>query len=100
MMDGQAVAAEDARLLAAALERALAAIPDLSQALTWDAASWREDDLPEWFSPVERAMIEETLQDGLLDITSTHPVDFFAGAEKRRLIDFIRFCRLGSFEIL
>jgi hypothetical protein len=98
--DGQVVMAEDSRLLAAALERSLPDIPDLSCPMTWDAGSWREDDLPEWLSPAERALIEETLQDGLLDIVGIPPLDFFAGMEKRRLIDFIRFCRLGSFEIL
>jgi len=98
--DGQVVDAADARLLAAALERSLAAIPDFNPPMIWEAGSWREDDLPEWLSPAERAMIEETLQDGLLDILGIHPIDFFAGEEKRRLKDFIRFCRLGSFEIL
>jgi hypothetical protein len=98
--DGQVVKAEDARLLAAALEQSLADIPDARVPVAWDPALWLEDELPEWLSPAERALIEETLQDGLLDVRGTHPVDFFAGSEKRQLIDFIRFCRLGSFAIL
>lgn len=98
--DGQAVRTEDARSLAAALERALADIPDTRLPIDWDPTYWLEDDLPEWLAPYEREIIEDTLQDGLLDITGTHPVDFFAGEEKRDLITFIRFCRLGSFEIL
>jgi hypothetical protein len=44
--------------------------------------------------------MEEELQDGLLDIIGTPPLEFFAGAEKQHLRDFIRFCRLGSFKIL
>lgn len=98
--DGQIVKAEDARLLAAALERSLVDIPNVGMPVTWDPALWLEDDLPEWLSPAERALIEETLQDGLLDVMGTQPADFFAGGGKRQLIDFIRFCRLGSFEIL
>lgn len=98
--DGQAVKAEDARSLAAALERALADIPDSRPPIDWGPTLWLEDDLPEWLSPVETEMIEETLQDGLLDIAGTHPVDFFAGGEKQSLAVFIRFCRMGSFEIL
>lgn len=98
--DAQVVVAEDARSLAAALERALADIPDARLSTAWDPTCWLEDDLPEWLSPYEREIIEETLQDGLLDIMGTRPVDFFAGEEKRYLVAFIRFCRLGSFEIL
>src|SRR6266540_1355247 len=97
--DGQIVKAEDALLLAAALERSLDDIPDLNIEKDWNPQFWVEDDLPEWLSPAERAMIEEGLQDGLLDIMGTHPFEFFAGDEKRHLIMFIRFCRLGSFTI-
>lgn len=98
--DGQVVKAEDARSLAAALERALDQITEAGVCFGWDPRLWREDDLPDWLSPEERASIEEVLQDGLLDTFSTHPFDFFAGDEKRLLREFIRFCRLGSFEIL
>ncbi len=98
--DGQVVQAEDARALAAALERSLDRIPEVVSPMEWSPCLWLEGELPEWFSPEEKAMIEETLQDGLLDTIAINPVDFFAGTEKRSLIGFIRFCRLGSFEIL
>jgi hypothetical protein len=96
--DGQIVKAEDAYSLAAALERSLNDIPDTNIKINWNPELW-EDDLPEWLSPMERAIIEEGLQAGLLDTMGTHPCEFFAGNEKQYLIEFIRFCRLGSFEI-
>ncbi len=98
--DGQLVKAEDAFLLAAALEKSLDHIADMNPQIDWNLECSIEDDLPEWLSPDERAMIEETLQDGLLDMMGVNPLDFFAGDEKRHLKEFIRFCRLGSFEIL
>src|SRR5215813_8866394 len=66
--DGQAVKAEDAFLLASALERSLDDIPDANPRIDWSPQSWREDDLPEWLSPEEQQMIEDELQNGLLDI--------------------------------
>ena len=98
--DGQTVKREDALSLAAALERALDVIPNDNIPMDWNCVFRQEDDLPEWLSPEERAMIEEELQDGLLDIMGTSPVEYFAGDEKRHLKEFIRFCRLGGFEIL
>ena len=98
--DGQIVTAEDACSLAAALERSLPKILDAAIPTDWNSRFWLEDDLPEWFSPTEMFIIEESLQDGLLDMVGIQPVDFFAGSEKRNLIDLIRFCRLGRFEIL
>jgi hypothetical protein len=98
--DGQIVKAEDAHSLATALERSLAHIPDANIQIDWVSQFWLEDDLPEWLSPEEKAIIEEELEEGLLDMMGIHPFDFFAGNEKRHLIEFIRFCRLGSFEIL
>ena len=97
--DGQTVKAEDARLLAAALERALNDVPDEKISTDWNSVLEWEDDLPEWLSPEERDFIEEELQDGLLDILGTNPLVYFAGREKQHLKEFIRFCRLGSFEI-
>jgi hypothetical protein len=97
--DGQTVGADDARSLAAALERALDDIPDQRPPIDWSSMSW-EDDLPEWLSPEEKEYIEEEIQDGLLDILSMSPLDYFAGDEKRHLKMFVRFCRLGSFDIL
>jgi hypothetical protein len=98
--DGQTVKAEDARSLAAALERSLKDISDKNLPMDWDALVYQGDDLPEWLSPEERETIEESLQDGLLDIMGMSPLDYFAGDEKQHLREFIRFCRLGSFEIL
>jgi hypothetical protein len=98
--DGQTILAEDAYSLADALERSLDDIPDDKIKLDWDYSAWLEDDLPEWLSPAERELVEEELEDGLLDIMGTHPLDFFAGREKYYLVQFIRFCRLGSFQIL
>lgn len=98
--DGQSVHAEDARSLAAALERSLDDIPDKNISIDWSSAFRQDDDLPEWLSPEEREFIETELQDGLLDILGTNPLDYFAGDEKGHLKEFIRFCRLGSFEIL
>jgi hypothetical protein len=97
--DGQTVKAEDAHSLAAALERSLDDIPNDNVPLDWNSIQV-EDDLPEWLSPEERSIIEEELQDGLLDIMGISPVEYFAGDEKSHLKEFIRFCRLGSFEIL
>jgi hypothetical protein len=98
--DGQVVKAEDALSLAAALERSLDDISDVNVEIDWNSQFELEDELPEWLSPEERAMIEEGLYDGMLDIMGLHPFEFFTGDEKRHLIQFIRFCRLGSFEIL
>jgi hypothetical protein len=98
--DGQTVNAEDARSLAAALERSLDDIPNEPPPTNWNSIAQLDDDLPEWLSPEEREFVEEELQDGLLDIMGMNPLDYFAGNEKRHLKQFIRFCRLGSFEIL
>ena len=98
--DGQTVKTEDAFLLAAALEKSLEHIPEVRPRIDWNPELWVEDDLPEWLSPEERELMEEELQDSLLDIMGVHPLEFFAGDEKRHLKEFIRFCRLGSFEIM
>lgn len=98
--DGQRVKREDALSLAAALERSLRDIPDVRPKVDWSSVRWQEEELPEWLSPEEREIIEDGLQDGLLDVMGTPPLEHFAGDEKRHLKEFIRFCRLGSFEIL
>ena len=97
--DGQTVQAEDAASLASALELSLEEIPDVNPPVDWGSYFALDDDLPDWLSPEEKEMIEEGLHDGLLDILGTDPLVFFAGGEKQRLKDFIRFCRLGSFDI-
>jgi len=68
--DGQIVVAEDALLLAIALEKSLDDIPDFN------------------------------LRYFPLDLNKITPFEFFAGDEKGQLVDFIRFCKLGSFLIL
>lgn len=98
--DGQTVNAEDALALAAALQRSLDDIPSETLPIDWASMFQPEDDLPEWLSPEEKEFIEEELQDGLLDIMGMSPLEYFAGDEKRHLKEFIRFCRLGSFDIL
>lgn len=98
--DGQVVKAEDAYSLAAALERSLVHIPDANIRFDWSSKFWLQDDLPEWLSPSEREIIEDGLEDGLLDTMGIPPVEFFSGGEKRALLEIIRLCRLGSFEIL
>jgi hypothetical protein len=97
--DGQIVMASDASWLAAALENSLPDISDTNPPIDWHPKHW-EDDLPEWFTPQERAFIEDELQEGCLDILCVNPLEHFAGDEKMYLRRFIRFCRLGSFEIL
>jgi hypothetical protein len=68
--DGQIVVAEDALSLAIALEKSLDDIPDFNLDV---------------YPP---------------DLSKINPFQYFAGDEKRHLVDFIRFCRLGSFLIL
>jgi hypothetical protein len=98
--DGQTVLRQDAFLIAAALEKSLKNISEENLQLDWNPGHWTEDDLPDWLSPEEREIIEDELQDGLLDINGTTPIGYFAGDEKYCLIQLIRFCHLGSFEIL
>lgn len=68
--DGQIVVREDALRLGIALKKSLDDIPDFNL----DAY------------PVELSKIS--------------PFEYFAGDEKQQLLDFIDFCRLGSFLIL
>jgi hypothetical protein len=68
--DGQIVVAEDALRLGIALEKSLDDIPDFNL---------------EVYPP---------------DLDRINPFEYFAGDEKRRLAEFIEFCRLGSFLIL
>jgi len=98
--DGQTVCAEDAFSLADALEKSLDDIPDDNPDMDWNPKHWFEDDLPDWLSPAEKAMIEEGLEEHSSDVMGMHPFEFFAGVEKGHLIELIRFCRLGSFMIL
>ena len=98
--DGQTVNREDAFLLAAALEKAVKDIPDETPKIDWNTEAYLDDGLPEELTPEEREEVEEGLKDGLLDIMGKNPLEYFAGDEKQHLIRFIKFCRLGRFEIL
>jgi hypothetical protein len=98
--DGQMVCAEDAYLLADALEKSLDDILDDNPEMDWNSKYLLEDDLPEWLSPTEKSMIEDGLEDHSPELMNVHPFEFFAGKEKRYLIGFIRFSQLGSFTIL
>jgi hypothetical protein len=98
--DGQTVNTVDAFWLADALEDCLKDVSDTASKFDWNPKLWRGDDLPEWLSPEEKETVEECLHDGLLDVVTISPLEYFAGDEKRSLAQFIRFCRLGSFVIL
>jgi len=93
--EGQVVRSEDALALAIALNTALDDIPDVNPER--DLAV--EDDLPDWLSPTEKAMIRdgserhEEIPLGIL------PFEYFAGDGKQNLVEFIRFCMLGEFMI-
>jgi hypothetical protein len=98
--DGQTVKNADAIWLADALEKSLDNISDANTKTDWSLKSLIDDDLPEWLSPEEIKIIEEELHDGLLDVMGVNPLEYFVGDEKRQLKQLIKFCRLGSFEIL
>ncbi|HKY52889.1 MAG TPA: hypothetical protein VJM08_01235 [Anaerolineales bacterium] len=99
--DGQVVIAEDALSLAMALEKALDDIPDFNIELDRAPKSQEDEDrLPEWLLPEEGIIIEEGSKEQQLNSPEIHPFEYFAGDEKRHLIDFIKFCQLGSFTIL
>lgn len=87
--------AEDAFALAAALEMSLDDIPDVNP----ERGGASEDDLPDWLSPIEQAILRAGL-DEYEDITlGILPFEYFAGDGKENLAEFIRFCALGEFVI-
>jgi hypothetical protein len=96
--DGQSVVAEDALMLAIALRMSLDDIPDVNP----DRELTLKDDLPEWLSPAEKALLEDGLED--MDLEEQEPLgilpfEFFAGDAKQNLVDIIHFCMLGEFVI-
>ena len=99
--DGQIVIAEDALCLSIALEKSLDDIPDFNIELDRIPKSREvEDNLPEWLLPEEGIIFDEASKEQPLDLPEIHPFEYFAGDEKRHLVDFIKFCQLGSFIIL
>ena len=93
--EGQLVHSADALAMATALEMSLDDIPDVNP----DRGTALEDDLPEWLSPTERALIRDGLVDDEHNVSAILPFEYFAGDAKQNLIEFIRFCRLGEFVI-
>lgn len=94
--EGQIVRAEDALLLAMALELALDDIPDVNP----ERGGASNDELPEWLSPAEKAMIRDGLDEPEPSSLGILPFEYFAGDGKQNLAEFIRFCTLGEFVIL
>ncbi|HEU0296125.1 MAG TPA: hypothetical protein VFR47_25545 [Anaerolineales bacterium] len=93
--EGQVVRTEDALALAGALQASLDDIPDVNP----DRELTMEDDLPEWFSPAEKAIIRDGLEEHKETPLGILPFEYFAGDGKQNLLDFIRFCMLGEFVI-
>ncbi len=93
--EGQTVRAEDALTLAIALRLSLDDIPDVNP----ERDLTPEDDLPEWLSPAERAMIRNGLEERDETPLPILPFEFFAGDGKQNLVDFIHFCMMGEFII-
>ena len=98
-MEGQTVREADALALAIALQMSLDDIPDVNPERDLDM----DDDLPEWLSPAEKAMIRDGLQERLEEREEIPlgilPFEYFAGDAKQNLVDFIHFCMLGEFVI-
>jgi hypothetical protein len=97
--EGQTVRDADALELAIALRLSLDDIPDINP----DSDLRLEDDLPDWLSPAERALVRDGLEEHR-DEHRQEPVEFlpfmfFAGDRKEDLVDFIHFCMLGEFII-
>jgi hypothetical protein len=95
--EGQVVQADDALGLAIALQHSLDDIPDENP--DRDLGAYDADDLPEWLSPAEKAMIHDNVQKHEEIPLGILPFEYFAGDGKRNLIEFIRFCKLGEFVI-
>ena len=88
--EGQVVCAEDALLIAQALEHSLDDIPDENL----ERGAPPEDHLHHWLADAALEDDDEPSPVGIL------PFEYFAGEAKQNLLDFIRFCSLGEFLIL
>jgi len=93
--EGQTVRADDALTLAIALRMALDDIPDVNPERDLSL----EDELPEWLSPVEKALMRDALEEHEVTPMGILPFEFFAGDGKQNLVDIIHFCMLGEFVI-
>jgi hypothetical protein len=93
--EGQVVQGVDALAMAIALEMSLDDIPDVNP----ERETTLEDDLPEWLSPAEKALIRDGLVDHEYNVSAILPFEYFAGDAKQNLTEFIRFCMLGEFVI-
>ncbi len=93
--EGQTVRSEDALMLAIALRMSLDDIPDVNP----DRDLILEDDLPDWLSPAEKAMLLDGLEEYDDLSLGVLPFEFFAGDAKQNLVDLIHFCMLGEFVI-
>ena len=97
--DGQIVTTEDALALANGLETALDDIPDIET--TEKMIDLREG------SDLSGFGYAKEIYQSLIDIYGNnrclngnlHPFDFFSGAKKQEVIDFISFCKNGGFMI-
>jgi hypothetical protein len=98
--ESQTVTTEDALSLARALEKSLDDIPDFNIEMDRTTKFHTESDLSEWLSPDEITFIEERPKNPPVELNEALPFEYFAGDEKKRLVNLIRFCRLGSFLIL
>ncbi len=67
--DGQKVMANDAHLLAGALEKSLSNISDANPRLEWNPNSWIENDFPEWLSPDTHCRFDERSEEKPLSRT-------------------------------
>lgn len=93
--EGQTVCAEDALMLAIALRMSLDDIPDINP----DEDIFLEDDLPDWLSPAEKAMLHDGLDEYENMSLGVLPFEFFAGDAKENLVEIIHFCMSGEFVI-
>jgi hypothetical protein len=104
--EGQIVTAEDATALANALEKALEAIPDHEGLLPKQIMLTSSAESREYIQASDNPYLKAFLESGLISPEGVGfpnvmltPNEYFCGQEKQGVIDFIAFCRRGSFEI-
>jgi hypothetical protein len=93
--EGGIVTTEDAQALAAALSKALDDIPDrLNIPKMVDAGAVS----PEKLSNLNRMLLAGGAT-FLIPNPELNPFEFYGGAEKQKVVDFIAFCKKGGFAI-